>query len=410
MCVAEGAIRSGKTIDHCIIAQMYLETCKDKIHLASGSSMPNAKLNIGDCNGFGLEHLFRGRCRWGKYKGNEALYIYTKTGEKIVIFVGGGKKNSYQKILGNSYGLWIATEIIEHFDSDVSSESFIKVAFGRQTAADKPFTLWDLNPGNPKHRIYVDYIDKYKNDNLEGYLYEHFTMRDNLSISKERMEYLINKYDVNSVWYKRDVLGKRCVADGLCYVTFANNYKNYLTNTPDYDYIQAGVDFGGNKSAHTFVASGLKYDGSKLTALACEKHEAKGVDPDKLYDSLVMFIEKVEYKYGNIESIFCDSTEQTLISGIRVRIKKTIRDSIKNEINNRIKAANSLISQCRFYYTEDCDTLVEALETAIYDPKKIEDVRLDNGTSDIDTLDAWEYSWENRITLYARAGFNKKWK
>ena len=79
MCVAEGAIRSGKTIDHCIIAANYLETCKDKIHLASGSTIGNAKLNIGDCNGFGLEHLFRGRCRWGKYKDNDALYILTKT-------------------------------------------------------------------------------------------------------------------------------------------------------------------------------------------------------------------------------------------------------------------------------------------------------------------------------------------
>ena len=105
MCVAEGAIRSGKTIDHCIIASMYLETCKDKIHLASGSTIGNAKLNIGVCNGFGLENIFRGRCHWGKYKDNEALYIGTQTGEKIVIFVGGGKGDSYKKILGNSYGL-----------------------------------------------------------------------------------------------------------------------------------------------------------------------------------------------------------------------------------------------------------------------------------------------------------------
>ena len=95
MSVAEGAIRSGKTIDHCIIACMYLEKCPDKIHLASGSTIANAKMNIGDCNGFGLEHLFRGRCRWGKYKDNEALYIQTQTGEKIVLFAGGGKSDSY---------------------------------------------------------------------------------------------------------------------------------------------------------------------------------------------------------------------------------------------------------------------------------------------------------------------------
>jgi formylmethanofuran dehydrogenase subunit E len=64
MNVAEGAIRSGKTIDHCIIAAMYLEECPDKIHLATGSTLGNAKLNIGVCNGFGLENLFRGRCKW----------------------------------------------------------------------------------------------------------------------------------------------------------------------------------------------------------------------------------------------------------------------------------------------------------------------------------------------------------
>ena len=129
--VAEGAIRSGKTIDNCIAAAMILEITPDKIHLASGSTLANAKLNIGECNGFGLEHLFKGRCRWGKFKDNEALFIQTQTGEKIVIFVGGGKADSYKKILGNSYGLWIATESNEHYDSDNSKESFIKVAFGK---------------------------------------------------------------------------------------------------------------------------------------------------------------------------------------------------------------------------------------------------------------------------------------
>lgn len=39
------------------------------------------------------------------------------------------------------------------YDSDDSRESFVKVAFGRQAAAQKPLVLWDLNPCNPKHRI-----------------------------------------------------------------------------------------------------------------------------------------------------------------------------------------------------------------------------------------------------------------
>lgn len=241
MCVAEGAIRSGKTIDHCILACMYLENCTDRIHLASGSTLGNAKLNIGDCNGFGLEHLFRGRCRWGKYKDNEALYIQTKTGEKIVIFTGGGKADSYKRILGNSYGLWIATEINEHYDADDSRSSFIKVAFGRQLAANQPYVLWDLNPCNPGHQIYTNYIDKYK-ETMSGYLYEHFTIDDNLSISEDRKAEIKQQYVPGSVWYRRDIEGERCVAEGLIYPMYESVLVKELPK--EYSKFALSIDYG----------------------------------------------------------------------------------------------------------------------------------------------------------------------
>ena len=242
MSVAEGAIRSGKTIDHCIIAAMYLETCKDKIHLATGATIGNAKLNIGVCNGYGLENLFKGRCKWGKFRDNEALYIATQTGEKMVIFAGGAKADSYKRILGNSYGMWIATEINEHFDSEDSRISFIKVAFGRQVAANKPLVLWDLNPCNPGHRIYKDYIDRYKETYVGGYQYEHFTIADNLSISPERRAEIESQYTVGSVWYRRDILGERCIAEGLVYPM----YEKALCDIPDGDIKEfcVSMDYG----------------------------------------------------------------------------------------------------------------------------------------------------------------------
>jgi len=242
MNVAEGAIRSGKTIDNCIIAAMYLETCEDKIHLASGSTIGNAKLNIGVCNGFGLENLFRGRCKWGKFKDNEALYIYTQTGEKIVIFTGGSKADSYKRILGNSYGLWIATEINEHYDSDDSRTSFIKVAFGRQVAANKPLILWDLNPCNPGHSIYKNYIDAYIKRYKGGYQYEHFTIADNLSITPQRLEEIKSQYIPGSVWYRRDIEGERCIAEGLIYPM----YEKAICQFPDgeYEAYCLAIDYG----------------------------------------------------------------------------------------------------------------------------------------------------------------------
>lgn len=255
MNVAEGAIRSGKTIDHCIIAAMYLEECPDKIHLASGSTIGNAKLNIGACNGFGLENLFRGRCKWGKYKDNEALYLYTQTGEKIVIFAGGAKADSYKRILGNSYGLWIATEINEHYDCDDSRSSFIKVAFGRQVAAQKPLVLWDLNPCNPGHSIYTNYIDNYLSNYVGGYQYQHFTIADNLSISEQRKAEIESQYVKGSIWYRRDILGERCIADGLVYPM----YEQALQEPPKDEY-------GEIKQAEQYI---LSIDYGTLNAFAC---------------------------------------------------------------------------------------------------------------------------------------------
>ena len=243
MNVAEGAIRSGKTIDHCIIAAMYLEVCPDKIHLATGATIGNAKLNIGVCNGFGLENLFRGRCKWGKYRDNEALYINTQTGQKVVIFTGAGKADSYKRILGNSYGLWIATEINEHYDSEDSRTSFIKVAFGRQVAAERPLVLWDLNPCNPTHRIYVDYIDNYKTNYVGGYQYEHFTIADNLSITPQRFLEIESQYVKGSVWYRRDILGERCIAEGLVYPMFEKAIQVPPENMIDKEYCVA-IDYG----------------------------------------------------------------------------------------------------------------------------------------------------------------------
>lgn len=176
--VAEGAVRAGKTVDNIFAFAYELKTTPDRIHLATGSTVGNAKLNIGDANGFGLEWIFRGQCHWGKYKDNEALFIKgpaTKNKQKIIIFAGGAKEDSYKKIRGNSYGMWIATEINLHHDNT------IKEAFNRQLASKRLKIFWDLNPDNPRAPIYSEYIDKYQKqadagDFPGGYNYMHCTI------------------------------------------------------------------------------------------------------------------------------------------------------------------------------------------------------------------------------------------
>lgn len=406
MNVAEGAVRSGKTIDHCIIAQMYLETCKDKVHLASGSTLANAKLNIGYCNGFGLECLFKGRCHWGKYKDNEALFINTKTGEKVVIFVGGGKADSYKKILGNSYGLWIATEINEHYDSDDAQTSFIKVAFDRQIAADKMLTLWDLNPSYPKHPIYTEYIDKWQEQGLVGgYQYQHFTIEDNLSITEERKKQIESRYEVGSVWWKRNIKGMRVSAEGIIYVQFCNHQDLFIKEKPvdengnpiHFMIISIGIDYGANQSSTAFKATGITPYFKEVWTL--DEQKIEGINsPEEIYQKFDEFYHRVVNTYGKVTHAYGDygSLGQVITLGINRYMQQhgiplQIQDCYKGKITDRIQLDCQLFAKGKRYILKKCKHMIEAYSQAIWD-KDHPDERLDNGTFDVDSLDAHEYS------------------
>lgn len=407
MTVAEGAVRCSKTVMHCLIFALLLEISPDKIHLASGSSQPNAKLNIGDCNGFGLEYLFRGRCRWGKYKDNEALFVNTKKGQKIVIFAGGGKADSYKKILGNSYGIWMATEINEHYDCDDSKTSFIKVAMARQIAARDPRIIWDLNPSNPRASIYTDYIDKYRYDGLlGGYNYEHFTIADNNAISEERKQEIISQYgDQSSAWYRRDILGERCTCEGLCYQILADKYNDFIiAELPEVPVkMVVGIDFGGNGSAHSFTCTLFGRGYRWICVGKARRVEAKGLDPTALDDKFEEFINdcRAKFKWNDkaIE-VRCDSAEQTLINGFITRNAKhhlgcIIKNACKSAINDRIKLILKLAGKGYLYWLEDAKTSLDAMSSCVYDIRPgHEDERLDNGTTDIDDVDSTEYTIE----------------
>lgn len=432
--ILEGAVRSGKTVDHVLAFAKELCDTPDKFHLATGSTMANAKLNIGDANGFGLEHIFRGQCRWTSYKDNDALAIrgpYTNFKEKIVIFAGGGSSASYQKIRGNSYGMWIATEINLHHDNT------IKEAFNRTIASHRRKIFWDLNPEHPKAPIYAQYIDKYAEKAQKGilkggYNYAHMTLFDNINISEERREEIISQYDPDSIWYIRDILGERTIAEGLIYNKLATSIAakdgkfriekkiaQAMARSGKIIHINVGVDFGGNGSGHAFVATGELQGYEKLIILKSRRYLEGEYDPDtgkkildidpKALDELfIRFIEAVTKEYGFITKVYADSEESVLIRGFRTALVQSghgdikVVNAMKSKITDRIFATTALTAMNRLLITEDCESFEQAASMAVWDPKSLELERLDDGTSDIDTLDSFEYSFERDISKFLR--------
>lgn len=309
---------------------------------------------------------------------------------------GGKDESSFALIQGRTLGGVLLDEVA------LMPRSFVEQALAR-CSLDGARLWFSCNPDSPSHWFYTEWIQRRKERNA---LYLHFEMQDNPSLSAKTLERYENMY--SGVFYQRYVKGLWVAAEGAIYPVFAGDTSKYLvdgeTAKGRTQFIQIGLDFGGNKSAHSIVASGLRYDHRWLTALASRRLNAKDVTPDRLYKWAAEFIAFVEKKYGKPVRVYADSAEQTLIAGLRQHIDIPAANSLKRPINDRIRATLGLMARGIFGYTEDCETLKSALCDAVWDEKVLEDERLDNGTSDIDTLDAFEYSFENHLGGYARNG------
>lgn len=259
--------------------------------------------------------------------------------------------------------------------------------------------LVDTNPDNPKHWLLNEYI----NNSDANILSFKYSLDDNTFLG-ERYIKNIKANTPQGIFYQRDILGNWVAGEGVIYKSFADNVTKFETEKSfNFETINIGVDFGGNKSKHAFCCTGITKGYKELIALASEKHEPD--TPERLNAQFIDFVKKMLYKYGRIDCIYCDSAEQVLIRGMQKVLQDNnlniaIKNAIKNEIINRIRIVNVLMTTSRFFYVKNENTsLIDALQSAVWDSKSLEDKRLDDNTSDIDTLDSFEYSFEKYIKV-----------
>lgn len=278
---------------------------------------------------------------------------------------------------------------------------------------DKPYSCMDgaCNPDHPNH-----WFKNFLDSDADIYM-QQYTIFDNPFLPKEFVDNLCKEYK-GTVLYDRYIRGLWVAAEGAVYKLFndaqtlnPNPYR--LTEKPiNIMEINVGVDFGGNGSGHAFVATGYTRGYQNVIALASEWIDCKGndIDPEKLGQLFIDFCLKVLNIYGFITHCNCDSAEKTLIAGLRTSARKgglgwlRIEDALKTEVNDRIRFIQRMLGQYRFFYVMPyCRSLELALCGALWNPKVlIKDERLDDGTSDIDSLDAFEYTFERDISRFIR--------
>lgn len=270
---------------------------------------------------------------------------------------------------------------------------------------DKTYSCFDgaCNPENPTHWL-KEFID---NKELDIYL-QKYTIFDNPFLDPEFVKQLCKEYE-GTVYYDRLILGLWKRAEGAIYRKFADHLEEFIKEpaASDLTEIVIGVDFGGNKSGHSFVARGYDRD-NNVYGLNSVRHMNKdfkdGIDSNILNDLLIKFVNEVQEKYGKVDFIYWDNAETTLGQSIRNAMLKAnpatiVRPAKKIRIKDRIECVLKLMGAGRFFITNDCETLSTALQEAVWDEKSMKDDRLDDGSSDIDTLDAFEYTIERDIKM-----------
>ena len=267
---------------------------------------------------------------------------------------------------------------------------------------DKPYSCFDgaCNPENPTH-----WLKKFIDSDADIYL-QKYTIFDNPYLPPDFVKELCKEYE-GTIYYDRLIEGKWKRAEGAIFRRFADNPEAFikLADRSRLTRIVIGVDFGGNGSGHAFVATGFYPDG-RIQPLMSRKHMNKdfpqGIDANILGDLFLKFVQDVVIVYGMPERVYWDNAETVLGTSIRnvCRIRFPairVMPAAKKRIKDRIDFTVRLLGAGLFSMTEECGTLREAMEDAVWNPKSAEDERLDDGSTDIDSLDAYEYTIEREI-------------
>ena len=313
--------------------------------------------------------------------------------EQEVYCLGTEKISQVSKIQGTSIKYAYGDEMAKW-----NKEVFIMI----QASLDKPYSCLDgaLNPENKNHWLKKDFLDVIKEKGLDVYT-QYYTIFDNPFLPKDFVENLCKEYQ-GTVYYNRLILGQWCDAEGLIFQQIANDYKRYTTTAVQLNsIISIGIDWGGNKSKHSITATKISRDFKSVQVLKASTMKATGTNTKQVFRWIINFIKEIQDKYGTVSFIFADSAEQVLNNSLNGELRANeinlvVQDSLKIEIKNRIELWNRLLNLDKISFIEgQCQTLIEALQTALYDEDAKDDRWIDDGeTSDIDSLDSFDYSFE----------------
>lgn len=282
-----------------------------------------------------------------------------------------------------------------------------------ETYKEKAFCIMTTNPeGSKSHWFYKDYI--LKNFTI------NFKMTDNPTFNNGDIIKMKKKY--SSDMFKRKILGLWTASTGAIYTQKPKVIKQ--SDLPEFfDEIMVGQD-EGRVDATTLVVVGLKDNKYYILSEYYHKDPGSNKDVTVLAKEQIQYLNAVSTHYKSLDYrvatetnpgtyflLFKNSEVLDERWGVHKVRKNQERESPRykilgngeSAIQQRITGTQLLISQEKLFICDNVINLQSSFDNAVWDQHN---QRLDDGSYNVDSLDAFEYAWKHKLKHILRDSYN----
>ena len=377
--IADGAIRSGKTVSMAFSFVMWAMNTYDRQNFAiCGKTVGSVNRNV--CAT--LKRQLRARGYYVQTRHTENLIVVSRGDKANMFYLFGGKDERSQDLI---QGITLAGAFFD--EVALMPESFVNQATAR-CSVDGSKYWFNCNPAGPMHWFYVNWIKKCKKRKL---MYLHFTMLDNLTLSKQIRERYEAMY--SGVFFKRFILGLWVAAEGIIYDMFRME-KHVLKTPPETEGAYYVSSDYGIQNATVFLLWRKIKNTDKWVCLDEWRYSGREEKRQKTVSALSDGFESIlprddKDRIIKPADVIVDPSASALIIELRKRgyhIRKG-----KNDVVEGITDVSTMLEMDRLYFMDCCKGTIREFGLYSWDLKKA-DRGLDEPVKDNDHgMDAVRY-------------------
>ncbi|MFE8697969.1 PBSX family phage terminase large subunit [Cytobacillus sp. FJAT-53684] len=346
--ICDGSVRAGKTVVMSLSYVMWGMDTFNEVNLGmAGKTIGSFRRNVITP----LKRMLKARGYTVKDHRADNFLTVSYKGKTNYFYIFGGKDEGSQDLI---QGITLAGMFFD--EVALMPQSFVNQATARCSVDGAKF-WFNCNPAGPHHWFKVEYLDQLKDKNL---LHIHFTMDDNLSLSKRVKERYKRMY--KGIFYQRFILGLWVLAEGIIYDMFNQDKHVFGTLQERIDEYLIGIDFGTNNPT-TFILVGRA--GDKYYVLKEYYYNGRKQSKQKTVSA---YSKDLREFIGNIRaSIYVDPSATPLIAQLE-------EDGIypvhaDNAVLDGIQSLSNLFENDRLFVHEDCIETLRELSSYIWDEK-----------------------------------------